>query len=453
MNHPYTEDTIAAIATPNGVGAISIIRISGSNAMSAANIIFKGKLNLNEMKSNSVHLGKISDEAGGFVDDVLLTVFKSPNSYTGEDVVEISCHGNPLITQKIMEFLLKQEVRAAEPGEFTKRAFLNNKLDLAQAEAVISVISSRSEASLRGARNQLDGMLSKNVVELRSSLVDTLSFLELELDFADEDIEFVAKEELLDKINKIIKRIEDLLDSYNFGRVIRDGVNVAIVGAPNVGKSSLLNYLLKESRAIVSSTPGTTRDIIREEMTIDGLLFKLFDTAGLRISEDSIEKEGIRRSNEAVTNADLVLFLSDVEQGFNSNIYDDLLNIVDKNKVIRVINKIDLKANQSFEDGIRLSALTGEGISDLLNEMRLFAAGNAIYSEKSAIVSNLRHYGCLERTKKSLMKAADSINNKFSSEFISLDLRGASDDLGEIIGAVTTDDILNTIFSIFWIGK
>ena len=453
MNHPYTEDTIAAIATPNGVGAISIIRISGSNAISAANIIFKGKLNLNEMKSNSVHLGKISDEAGGFVDDVLLTVFKSPNSYTGEDVVEISCHGNPLITQKIMELLLKQEVRAAEPGEFTKRAFLNNKLDLAQAEAVISVISSRSEASLRGARNQLDGMLSKNVVELRSSLLDTLSFLELELDFADEDIEFVAKEELLDKINKIIKRIEDLLDSYNFGRVIRDGVNVAIVGAPNVGKSSLLNYLLKESRAIVSSIPGTTRDIIREEMTIDGILFKLFDTAGLRISEDSIEKEGIRRSNEAVTNADLVLFLSDVEQGFNSNIYDDLLNIVDKNKVIRVINKIDLKANQSFEDGIRLSALTGEGISDLLNEMRLFAAGNAIYSEKSAIVSNLRHYGCLERTKKSLMKAADSINNKFSSEFISLDLRGAIDDLGEIIGAVTTDDILNNIFSKFCIGK
>lgn len=453
MNHPYTEDTIAAIATPNGVGAISIIRISGSNAISAANIIFKGKLNLNEMKSNSVHLGKISDEAGGFIDDVLLTVFKSPNSYTGEDVVEISCHGNPLITQKIMELLLKQEVRAAEPGEFTKRAFLNNKLDLAQAEAVISVISSRSEASLRGARNQLDGMLSKNVVELRSSLLDTLSFLELELDFADEDIEFVAKEELLDKINKIIKRIEDLLDSYNFGRVIRDGVNVAIVGAPNVGKSSLLNYLLKESRAIVSSIPGTTRDIIREEMTIDGILFKLFDTAGLRISEDSIEKEGIRRSNEAVTNADLVLFLSDVEQGFNSNIYDDLLNIVDKNKVIRVINKIDLKANQSFEDGIRLSALTGEGISDLLNEMRLFAAGNAIYSEKSAIVSNLRHYGCLERTKKSLMKAADSINNKFSSEFISLDLRGAIDDLGEIIGAVTTDDILNNIFSKFCIGK
>lgn len=453
MNYSYLEDTIAAIATPNGVGAISIIRISGPDAFLAVESIFKGKLTLREMKANSVHLGKIVDEDGGFIDDVLLSRFITPNSYTGEDVVEISFHGNPLIGQKIMELLLKQEVRAAEPGEFTKRAFLNNKMDLAQAEAVIDVISSRSDASLRGARNQLDGLLSKSVAELRGSLVDTLSFLELELDFADEDLEFVAKEELLAKIASTLNRIDDLLGSYNFGRVIRDGVNVAIVGAPNVGKSSLLNYLLKESRAIVSSIPGTTRDIIREEMTTDGILFKLFDTAGLRVSEDSIEKEGIRRSNEAVRNSDLVLFISDVEQGFNSDIYKDLLNIIDKEKVVKIINKIDLEIKQSIGDGIKISSLTGEGINGLLGTMKQLALGNTNYSEKSAIVSNLRHYKCLRRAKESLTKAAESINQEYSSEFISLDIRGAVDNLGEIIGVVTTDDVLNNIFSKFCIGK
>ncbi|NWF89139.1 MAG: tRNA uridine-5-carboxymethylaminomethyl(34) synthesis GTPase MnmE [Ignavibacteriaceae bacterium] len=453
MNHPYLEDTIAAIATPNGVGAISVIRISGSNAASVANKIFKGKVGLSAMKANSVHHGKIVNEQGEFIDDVLLTLFKHPNSYTGEDVVEISYHGSPLIGQKIMELLLKQEVRAAEPGEFTKRAFLNNKLDLAQAEAVIDIISSRTDASLRGARDQLDGLLSKNVTELRKSLLDTLSFLELELDFAEEELEFVAKEELLEKINNIINSIEGLLASYNFGKVIRDGVNVAIVGAPNAGKSSLLNYLLKESRAIVSSIPGTTRDIIREEMTYDGILFKLFDTAGLRASEDLIEREGIRRSNETIKNADLVIFLSDVEHGFDSAIFADLLNLVNRNKIIKVMNKIDLKKLHVNDDEIKISALTGEGISNLLKSMKFSATKNANYSEKSAIVSNVRHYNCLRRAKESLNKAANSINQKFSLEFISLDLRSTIDSLGEIIGTVTTDDVLNNIFSKFCIGK
>jgi tRNA modification GTPase len=296
-------------------------------------------------------------------------------------------------------------------------------------------------------------MLSGSVAELRSLLVDTISFLELELDFADEDLEFVAKEELLVKISSVIKRIDELLKSYSFGRVIRDGVNVAIVGAPNVGKSSLLNYLLKEARAIVSSVPGTTRDIIREEMTIDGILFKLFDTAGLRVSEDSIEKEGIRRSNEVVRNADLVLFVSDVEQGFNSDIYEDLLNLVNKDKIINVVNKIDLKHPGIGDDAINISALTGEGIVNLLTKMKLLAVGSASYSEKSAVVSNLRHYNCLKRAKDSLMKTCDSITQKYSSEFISLDLRGAIDNLGEIIGVVTNDDVLNNIFSKFCIGK
>ena len=282
MIHPLLEDTIAAIATPNGVGAISIIRISGINSFMAADAIFEGKTKISEAHSHTVHYGKIVDSQKIVVDDVLLTNFRAPNSYTGEDIVEISCHGNPLIGQKILEILLDYDIRIAEPGEFTKRAFLNNRIDLAQAEAVMDVVASRSEASLRGARNQLDGLLSANVSNLRDPLLEILSFIELELDFAEEELEFMKRDELIYRIDRIIEKIDGLLNTYTFGRVIRDGVNVAIVGKPNVGKSSLLNYLLKESRAIVSSIPGTTRDIIREEISIDGILFKLFDTAGIR---------------------------------------------------------------------------------------------------------------------------------------------------------------------------
>lgn len=453
MIHPLLEDTIVAIATPNGVGAISIIRISGNKSIPVADSIFKGKTHVTDVSSHTVHYGKIIDEQNDFIDDVLLTIFKAPNSYTGEDVVEISCHGNPLIGQKIVDLLLKKDLRIAEPGEFTKRAFLNNKIDLAQAEAVIDIISSRSDASLRGARNQLDGLLSNSVTILRNSLLDTLSFLELELDFAEEDIEFVAKEELVSKIESIIKKIDGLLDTYTFGRVIRDGVNVAIVGKPNVGKSSLLNYLLKESRAIVSSIPGTTRDIIREEISIDGILFKLFDTAGIRLSEDLIEKEGVRRSNEAIVNSDLVLFVNDVEQGFSEDLYNELCQLNGEDRIIKVINKIDLGIKTDMEDGVKISATTGQGIENLITVMKQSALGKANYSEKSAIVSNIRHFHCLRSAKDGLSNAILSVNQKYSGEFIAVDLQNAADFLGEIIGEVTSEDVLNNIFSKFCIGK
>ena len=453
MIHPLLEDTIAAIATPTGIGAISIIRISGTKVISVADSIFKGKARIADVNSHTVHYGKIVAGQNDFIDDVLLTVFRSPNSYTGEDVVEISCHGNPLIGKKIIDLLLQKDLRIAEPGEFTKRAFLNNKIDLAQAEAVIDVISSRSDASLRGARNQLDGLLSDNIAILRNSLLDTLSFLELELDFAEEDLEFVAKDELLEKINSIIKKIDELLDSYNFGRVIRDGVNVAIIGKPNVGKSSLLNYLLKESRAIVSHIPGTTRDVIREEISIDGILFKLFDTAGIRLSEDSIEKEGVRRSNEAIINSDLVLFVNDVEQGYSEELYQELRQLTKEDRIINVMNKIDLEIKADMWDGLKVSAITGQGVESLITRMKQSALRNANYSEKSAIVSNIRHFQCLRSAKNSLFDAALSINQKYSGEFVAVDLRTAADFLGEIIGEVTSEDVLNNIFSKFCIGK
>jgi len=449
----HLEDTITAIATPNGVGAISIIRISGNKAIDVADSIFKGKMHITDANTHTVHYGKVVDAQNNFIDDVLLTIFKAPNSYTGEDVIEVSCHGNPLIGQKIIDLLLEKDVRIAEPGEFTMRAFLNNRIDLAQAEAVIDIITSRSDASLRGARNQLDGLLSNSVSILRNSLLDTLSFLELELDFSEEDVEFVAKDELLKKITLIIKKIDELLNSYRFGRVIRDGVNVAIIGKPNVGKSSLLNYLLKESRAIVSSTPGTTRDVIREEISIDGVLFKLFDTAGIRLSEDIIEKEGVRRSNEAIVNSDLVLFVNDVEQGYSEDLYNELRQLVKEDRIIAVMNKIDLSSKSDLGDGIKISAKTGEGIDNLIDQMKQSTLGSANYSEKSAIVSNIRHFQCLCSARNSLSDAIVSVNQKYSGEFIAVDLRNAADFLGEIIGEVTSEDVLNNIFSKFCVGK
>ena len=449
-----TEDTIVAVATPSGVGAISIIRVSGPQSFSAIDSVFVGKTKISSALSHTIHYGKIIDNEGNFIDDVLVSIFHCPHSYTGEDSIEISTHGNPLISKKIIELLLNKGIRLAESGEFTKRAFLNNKIDLAQAEAVVDVINSRTEASLRGARNQLDGILSKKVQQLRSSLIDASSFVELELDFAEEDLEFINKHDLLNKINNITQEIDKLLETYSFGKTLKDGVHVALVGKPNVGKSSLLNYILKESRAIVSHIPGTTRDIIREDVSIDGILFRLYDTAGIRFSNDEIEREGVARSRETVKNSDIVLLIDDVEQNGSREIYNELLILTSNKKIIKVLNKIDLipELNNKKAD-IFISALTGEGMNTLFEKLKITALSNSNYSEKSAIVSNLRHYQCLAKSKDHLIKTLNSIDEKLSGEFIALDLRCAADSLGEIIGEVTSEDILNNIFMKFCIGK
>ena len=448
------EDTIVALATPAGVGAISVIRISGPQSFSAVDNIFYGKSKIEKAASHTLHYGDIRNQDDELIDDVLVSIFRAPNSYTGEDSVEISTHGNPLITQKVIELLItSSDVRLAEPGEFTKRAFLNNRLDLAKAEAVADVINSRTEASFRGARNQLDGLLSKKVNELRSQLLNSSSFIELELDFVEEDIEFVNQDELLKRIDAIIIEIDTLLESYEFGRVIRDGVNVAIVGRPNVGKSSLLNYILKESRAIVSEIPGTTRDVIREEVSIGGILFRLFDTAGIRVSEDSIEKEGIIRSQETVRTADIVIYLEDVQQTESKDLLIDLLNLTSPDKILKVVNKIDLNKNFSKAVDVKISAKTGEGVDILFERLKEKIIGNENYTEKTAIVTNLRHHNCLKKSRENLINARESILKQMSGEFISVDLRNAEMNLAEIIGEVTSDDILNNIFMKFCIGK
>lgn len=446
------EDTIVALATPGGAGAISVIRVSGPNSFAATDDIFRGKAKIAEAQSHTIHYGKIfwNDDV---IDDVLVSVFRAPNSYTGEDSVEISTHGSQLIVQKIIQALIGGDVRLADAGEFTKRAFLNGKMDLAQAEAVVDVINSRTEASLRGARNQLDGVLSAKVDDLREMLVNTSSLIELELDFAEEDIEFMSLEQIKKSISTIIDEIDKLLATYSFGKVIREGVNVALVGKPNVGKSSLLNYILKESRAIVSEIPGTTRDVIREDVAIDGILYRLYDTAGIRLTRDDIEKEGVLRSREAVKNADVVVFINDIVEGFAVDIYNQLLDLTSDERILKVANKIDINHDKGINADVWVSALTGEGIETLFAKMKEAAIGTETYTEKTAVVSNLRHFDALKKAKEHLENAQKSIEDRMSGEFLAVDLRNAESSLGEIIGKVTTDDILNNIFAKFCIGK
>lgn len=306
---------------------------------------------------------------------------------------------------------------------------------------------------MRGARNQLDGLLSKKVDSLREKLINTSSLIELELDFTEEDLEFLSYEEVEKRIKEIIEELDFLINSYSFGKVVKDGVNVALVGEPNVGKSSLLNYLLKEARAIVSDIPGTTRDIIREELVIDGILFRLYDTAGLRLTEDIIEKEGVLRSKEAVRNADLVLFMNDVITDFSENLWKELSEITSHDRILKVVNKIDLKNPQKGLYDVGISAKTGEGMDLLFQALKRKALGTNTFTEKSAVVSNLRHFNSLKRAKENLISAISSIKEKLSGEFVSVDLRNAESALGEIIGKVTSEDILNNIFSKFCIGK
>ena len=453
MQNNINEDTIVAIATPSGTGAISIIRISGPDSIEVVNSVFDGKKSLQEVASHTIHYGKIADIFKKPIDDVLVSIFRTPNSYTGEDSVEISTHGSPLISKKIIETLVEKGLRLAEPGEFTKRAYLNNKIDLTQAEAVLDIINSRTEASLLGARNQLDGMLSGKINELRKMLLDTASFVELELDFTEEDIKLIENTEIISRIKSIVDEIDKLLSTYSFGKVLKDGVNVALVGKPNVGKSSLLNYILKECRAIVSPIPGTTRDVIREEVSIDGILFRLYDTAGIRSSKNEIEKEGVVRSKNALKDADIVVLIEDVFQNGSDQLLDEISSLTKAERVLKVVNKIDLQMNSLKSADVFISALTGEGIDSLFSKLKEKVFGNSVYTEKSAIISNLRHYQCLKRSRESLIKALKGSEENLSGEYIASDIRNATIAMSEIIGEVTSEDVLNNIFSRFCIGK
>ncbi|MBI5464853.1 MAG: tRNA uridine-5-carboxymethylaminomethyl(34) synthesis GTPase MnmE [Ignavibacteriales bacterium] len=449
-----TADTIAAIATPIGEGGIAIIRVSGKEALSVADRMFEGKHPLSVAASHTVHYGRIVGLNREYVDEVLCTVFRAPRSYTGEDVVEISCHGGLVITNRVLHQALCTGARSAEPGEFTLRAFLNGKLDLAQAEAVADLIHARSEKAREMSLHQLEGGLSQIVRRIRTALLETLGLLELELDFVEDGYEFVDRGKAIALINSVITDIDGLLSTKQEGRVLREGVRVVIAGAPNVGKSSLLNALLNEERAIVADVPGTTRDVIEDSINIHGALFQIADTAGIRASSDAVEQEGVRRTRLKIENADIVLLVSEAMRPVKNG-SDPLL---DGKNIIRVLNKADLAGDVPAIHGVnsaecRVSAKTGEGLAELREKMFSTALPNIGSQDTSGLVTNSRHIEALERSRNHLLFAREGLNNSKSADLVSMDLMAGTKALAEIVGEVTSEEMLNSIFANFCVGK
>jgi tRNA modification GTPase len=463
-------DTIAAIATPIGEGGISVIRVSGVEAFRVVDGIFEGKKRLEDSESHTAHFGRVMDKEGGLVDEVVATVFRQPNSYTGENTVEISCHGGLFVTRRVLESILKSGIRHAEPGEFTKRAFLNGKIDLAQAEAVADLIHAHSDAAHKASVRQLEGVLSARIRDLRTRLVEAIGLLELELDFVEDDLEFVDKKKLRALLEETLSELGALLDTFKRGRIYRDGIKVVIAGAPNAGKSSLLNALLNTSRAIVTDVPGTTRDTIEEAINIGGISFRLVDTAGLRETSDIVEKEGVRRTENEISNSDLIVLVVDSSKEPQWAEMEKLLSTfgienAKPEKIVVVLNKTDLPSGfndrpleslQSPENVrvLKVSAKTGTGLDDLKRVFTEKVFGQKGFAVEEAItITNTRHFDTLQRSRDALVLALNSVDDGKSNEFVAVDLRIALDSLGEITGEVTTEEILDSIFLKFCIGK
>lgn len=456
-------DTIAAISTPAGEGGISVLRLSGENAFSLTEKVFSKdnsgikKIDFQNISSHTIHFGYIFDNADitELIDEVLISVFKGPNSYTGENVVEISSHGGFYIAQKILSVLINTGARHAEPGEFTKRAFLNGRIDLSQAEAVADLIKAKTDSAHSSSIKQLEGALSEFAHKTRQEIINITSLVELELDFAEEGLEFVKADDIKSLITNLNSKLRRITESYIAGKVIRDGVNLVIAGKPNSGKSSLFNYLLNKNRAIVSSVAGTTRDYIEENIIINGVLFNLTDTAGLRSSDDEIESEGIRRSFSKIDEADMILYLTDSSED-EKFIEDDIANFennFEKERSVLVFSKCDLK-KVSSDKGTGVSLLNEETLENLKRLMSDKVKSAFIpFSKDEIVLTNIRHKFCLENVIRSLEEAITSVESKMSGEFISVDLRNALNHLGEITGEVTNDTILNNIFMNFCIGK
>jgi tRNA modification GTPase len=458
-------DSIVALATPSGAGAIAIIRISGEDAITIGSSVFKSikEKDLTKQKSHTLHLGHIMDNSKT-LDEVLVSIFKGPHSYTGENTVEISCHGSTYIQQQIIQLLLRKGCRMADPGEFTLRAFLNGKLDLSQAEAVADLISSDNEASHQIAMQQMRGGFSNEIAKLREELLNFASLIELELDFAEEDVAFADRtqfHELLNRIEFVLKR---LIDSFAVGNVIKNGIPVAIVGEPNVGKSTLLNALLNEERAIVSHIAGTTRDTIEDELVIGGIGFRFIDTAGIRETEDHIESIGIRKTFEKIEQAQVVLFLVD---GFKlmvdglENLQIEIEKIRNKfplKPLITIINKSDklnstqLASINQQPATIYISAKNNVGIDELKNQLLSFVNTGALRNNET-IVTNTRHYDSLLKALDEIQKVKFGLETNLSSDLMALDIREALYHFGTITGQVTNDELLGNIFANFCIGK
>lgn len=462
MQHNQLSDTICAIATPPGIGAIAVIRLSGKEAITIANTIFYGT-DLLQQPSHTIHFGTIKNN-NKIIDEVLVSIFKEKKSYTGENTVEISTHGSPYIQQQVLQLVLKNGAKQAGPGEFTFRAFMNGKMDLSQAEAVADVIASTSEASHQLAIYQMRGGFSTEINKLREELIHFASLIELELDFSEEDVEFANRTDLKALVMNLQNKLHRLIASFNYGNVVKTGVPVAIIGEPNVGKSTLLNALLNEERAIVSSIAGTTRDTIEDEISIKGINFRFVDTAGIRETKDEIESIGIKKSYEKIDQASVVLLLVDAvaisEEQLQNQITTIENRIHNKNKLLLIIaNKVD-KGNEleiqqkfnSFKNVLFISAKDHHNIEQITD--KLFEHVNSgLIASNDTVVTNARHHEALTQANAALIMVLEGLDNNITGDFLAMDIRQALYHLGLISGIISNEDLLDNIFSKFCIGK
>lgn len=459
----FEEDTIAAIATAPGEAGIGIVRLSGSKSIEILEKIFKPKKNIkaSDIPSRMVTYGHVVDSKGDVIDEVLAIVMRKPYSYTTEDVVEIHCHGGIIPVRKIMELVLKNGAYMAEPGEFTKRAFLNGRIDLTQAEAVIDVITSKTETGLSAALNQLEGELSQEIHRIMDELLAIIAHIEASIDFPEHDIEEVTQENILNGALSVSKSVKKLRDSFEEGKIIRDGLSTAIVGRPNVGKSSLLNMLIKENRAIVTDIPGTTRDIIEEYLNIGGILIKLIDTAGIRETEDVVEKIGVERTKSAIEEAELVIFTIDASSPLTEE-DSEIIKIITGKRVIVAANKIDKGLNADIgyladkfkkDNIIEMSVKQRIGIEKLEERIKDFVYQGQTGISKNKMVTNIRHKDLLDKALESIDRAITSLKEGIPVDLLSVDIREAWSSLGQITGDVAEEDIIKEIFSKFCVGK
>lgn len=458
------DPTIAAIATPLGAGGIGIIRMSGQDALSIADKVFKSKSKkvLQEQRSHTIHYGWIIDpDTEEVIDEVLMMLMKGPNTYTREDVIEINCHGGMIVIQKILQLLLKNGAQLAEPGEFTKRAFLNGRIDLSQAEAVIDIINAQTELSLQSSISQLGGTLSQKVKNLRQELLEMIAHIEASIDYPEYDMEELTYEMIQNKTKMLLDQVNDFIRTADTGRMIREGIQTVIIGKPNVGKSSLLNALLREQRAIVTDIPGTTRDVLEEYITIQGVPLKLMDTAGIRETADVVEQIGVEKSKEWMTKSDLVLVMMDASTKFTTEDHE-IFKLIEGKRCLVLINKTDLPRKldikQVFayvdkEQVLELSVKEGEGMDQLENRLReMFFAGE-INVKDDVFITNVRHKDALVKAKSSLETVLETIELEMPEDCLSIDLQSAYEYLGEITGETVGESIIHQIFSQFCLGK
>ena len=452
MNNLLQEDTICALATGGGLSAIAVLRLSGKEAIKITNAVFSKDISAS--KSHTIHFGTISDNTK-IIDEVLVSIFKDGKSFTGEETVEISCHGSTFIQNKLLQLFITEGCRMATAGEFTMRAFRNGKLDLSQAESVADLIASESEAAHQTALKQLRGGFSNKLQELRTKLIDFASLIELELDFSEEDVEFADRKQFETLLTAIKEELEKLVQSFKLGNVIKNGIPVAILGAPNVGKSTLLNTLLNEDKAIVSDIAGTTRDAIEDELNIEGFKFRFIDTAGIRETSDTVENLGIKKSLEKAGIANIILFLIDADADLDNQLLElEKIKTIAGDKLLLVINKIDLNSEikDNFKNALFISAKKNEGIETLKERLLTFVNTEQL-SNNETIVTNLRHYEELQLTLHEINSIIDGLNSGLTGDFLAVNIRQSLFHLGSITGEITSDTLLENIFGKFCIGK